>query len=71
MASITSSGIGSGIDIKSLVTQLVTAERTPVDTRLNQREAALQTRISALGGFKSALSTFQSALSSIKDTATF
>lgn len=71
MASITSSGVGSGIDIKSLVTQLVTAERTPVDTRLNQREAALQTRISALGGFKSALSTFQSALSSIKDTATF
>ena len=71
MASITSSGIGSGIDIKSLVSQLVTAERTPVDTRLNQREAALQTRISALGGFKSALSTFQSALSSIKNTATF
>jgi len=71
MASITSSGVGSGIDIKSLVTQLVTAERTPVDTRLNQREAALQTRISALGGFKGALSTFQSALSSIKSTATF
>ena len=71
MASITSSGVGSGIDIKSLVSQLITAERTPADNRLNQREAALQTRISALGGFKSALSTFQSSLSSIKNTATF
>lgn len=28
MATITSSGIGSGLDIESLVTQLMTAERT-------------------------------------------
>ncbi len=71
MASITSSGVGSGIDIKGLISQLITAERTPVESRLNRREADLQTRISALGGFKGALSTFQSALSSIKDAATF
>lgn len=71
MASITSAGIGSGIDINGLVTQLVTAERTPVEARFNQREAALQTRISALGGFKSALSQFQAALSGLKNADTF
>ncbi len=71
MASITSSGLGSGMDISSLVSQLVTAERAPADNRLNQREAALQTKISAIGSFKSALSTFQSALSSLKDASTF
>ena len=71
MASITSAGIGSGIDINGLVTQLVTAERQPVAARFNQREAALQTRISALGSFKSALSQFQSALSGLKNADTF
>ena len=71
MASITSSGIGSGIDIDGLVSKLVTAERTPIETRFNQREAALQTRISALGSFKGALSQFQSALAGLKNADTF
>jgi len=71
MASITSSGIGSGIDIDGLVSKLVTAERQPIETRFNQREAALQTRISALGSFKGALSQFQSALAGLKNADTF
>ncbi len=29
MASVTSTGIGSGLDVNSLVTQLVAAERAP------------------------------------------
>ncbi len=34
MATITSSGIGSGLDVNSLVTQLVAADRAPEDSRL-------------------------------------
>ena len=36
---ITASGIGSGLDVKSLVDQLVAAERQPVATRLAAQEA--------------------------------
>ena len=39
MASITSLGIGSGLDITSLVSQLVKAEGDPATTRLNNAAA--------------------------------
>jgi flagellar hook-associated protein 2 len=65
MASVTASGLGSGIDIGSLVTQLVSAERTPVATRLDRQEAEVQARISAFGGLRSALAQFESALAGL------
>ena len=71
MATITASGMGSGMDINSLVSQLVAAERQPAATRLDRREAALQTQISAIGNFKGALSKFQSTLSGLKNADTF
>lgn len=71
MASITSSGIGSGIDINSLVSQLVSAERDPAVSRLDSRETNLKAQISGLGSLKSALSTFQSALAELKKTDSF
>ena len=71
MATITASGMGSGMDINGLVTQLMAAERQPATQRLDRKEAALQTKISAIGNFKSALSTFRSALSGLKNADTF
>ena len=71
MATITASGMGSGMDINGLVTQLMAAERQPATQRLDRKEAALQTKISAIGNFKSALSTFRSALFSLKDADKF
>jgi len=68
---ITSSGIGSGIDIKSLVTQLVDAEASPINTRLNTKETKLGSELSAIGTLKSALSTFQSSVSSLSSVSTF
>lgn len=62
MATLTSSGIGSGVDIGSLVSQLVSAERTPVATRLDRQEAQVQARISSFGTVRSALAQFQAAL---------
>ena len=62
MAGIQASGLGSGLDINSLVSQLVTAERAPLEQRIVRHETKVTTKISALGTLKGALSTFKSAL---------
>jgi flagellar hook-associated protein 2 len=69
--SITASGIGSGIDIDGLVRQLLAAEAQPAQLRISQREARLQSRLSAFGQFKSALDQLRSALAGLTSTATF
>lgn len=66
MAGITISGVGSGLDINSLVTQLVAAERLPTETRLNKQETQVQAKLSALGTIKGAMSSFQGALSGVR-----
>ncbi len=71
MAQIISSGIGSGLDISSLVSQLVKAERAPQDNRLNSNEIRAQSRLSALGTLKGSLSSFQSALDKLQEAGTF
>ncbi|MGX2040757.1 flagellar filament capping protein FliD [Methylocaldum sp. MU1018] len=71
MAGITSTGIGSGLDITSMVSQLVQAERAPVSARLDRQEAEIQSRISSFGNFKSALSAFRDSLSGLKNLSQF
>ena len=71
MATLTSTGLGSGLDINSIVEQLVTAERAPTANRLTQRETKANEELSALGKFKSALATFKDALAKLTDSATF
>jgi len=62
MASVSSAGIGSGLDVPALVEKLVTAEGDPVRSRLDRKEAKLQAGLSAIGTLKSSLSEFQSSL---------
>jgi len=64
---LTSSGIGSGLDIDSLVTQLVQAEGSAPSFRLNKREASYQSDLSAVGRLKSVLSDFKTSLASLSD----
>lgn len=71
MASITSPGIGSGLDINSLVTQLVEAEKAPQTARLDTKEAQLQARLSAFGTLKGALSSLQTSLSGLTSLSTY
>jgi len=68
---ITSGGIGSGLDIESLVTQLVAAEGSPALNRLDKKEATLQADLSAYGSLKGALSAFQTSVRSLNDPADF
>jgi flagellar hook-associated protein 2 len=68
---IQAQGIGSGLDIQSLVRQLVAAEAAPTETRLTRHAAVVGTQVSALGILKGALSGFQSVLAPLKDTSLF
>lgn len=71
MAGITSTGLGSGIDIGKLVSQLVAAESAPATNRLNRREGRLQTELSAIGTLKSALSEFKSSLAAMGNASRY
>jgi flagellar hook-associated protein 2 len=71
MTGITSTGLGSGLDIKSLVSSLVSAEQTPATKRMDTQEAKITTQISSYGSLKSAMSTFQGSLSALKNLSTF
>ncbi|AZT84479.1 hypothetical protein EHN06_13550 [Marinobacter sp. NP-4(2019)] len=62
MASITSLGAGSGIFSADLVEQLVNAERKPAEIRLDQRQQAAQSKISAFGALRSALEGLRSPM---------
>ncbi|MEO0435479.1 MAG: flagellar filament capping protein FliD [Pseudomonadota bacterium] len=68
---VAATGIGSGLDIESLVTQLVAAERAPTETRLLQREARLTSEISAFGTLQGALSSLQASAQSLANASTF
>lgn len=57
---ISSAGIGSGLDVRSIVSQLVDIERQPI-RQLQSEATRLQTQISAFGRVQSALSTLRDA----------
>lgn len=61
----TALGVGSGIDIKSLVDNLVNAQFSPKNALLDTREAALKAQISSAGELKSAISGFSNALATL------
>lgn len=65
--SITSLGVGSGIDAQGIVDKLMAVERRPI-TNLQTLETGLKTQLSSYGQMQSLLSAFQSkaqALSSV------
>ena len=63
---ITAAGVGSGIDVESIVSQLMALERQPL-VALQRRESDTRAQVSAYGTLKSAISTFQDAM---KDLST-
>jgi flagellar hook-associated protein 2 len=60
LATITSLGIGSGLDINSIVSQLVALERRPLQ-QMQTDTNRLQTKVSAFGQMKSLFSSLQDA----------
>lgn len=64
MATISSPGIGSGLDVNSIVSKLMTIEQRPL-TALATKEASYQADISAYGTLSAKLSALQDAASAL------
>lgn len=62
MATISSPGVGSGLDVHTMVSQLVAAERYGTDTRHDRVESTAKAQISAFGKISSGLSGLRDAL---------
>jgi flagellar hook-associated protein 2 len=71
MAGLSSPGLGSGLDINSLVTQLVTAEKATKQAQITRSQTSTVTSISALASLKGAMSTFNTALTPLKTVEIF
>ena len=68
--SISSPGVGSGLDIAGIVRQLMSIERRPL-LALQQRVTQFNTQLSAYGRLKSALESFRSAMENLASTDKF
>lgn len=65
-ALITSTGIGSGLDISAIVSELTSAEGAAQQTQITDQKNSLNAQISAFGTFSSALSTLQATLTTLE-----
>lgn len=70
MASITSLGTGSGIDLEGMVRKLMAVESQPLNA-LAAKEAGYQAKLSAYGSLSGALSSLQSAAKTLATAGTF
>lgn len=67
---ITAAGVGSGLDIESIVSQLMTLERQPL-VALQRKTSDTQAQISSYGNLKSTISTFQDAMKDLSSLDAF
>ena len=67
---ISSPGVGSGLDINSIVTQLTAVEKQPL-VQLQQNASKLQTKLSSFSTVKSQLASVQDAAQKLLDTDTW
>lgn len=68
---ISSLGVGSGLDLSSIVSNLVSAEAVPTENRLFRQEADVTTELSAFGALRSSLSLFQGSLANLQSSTVF
>jgi flagellar hook-associated protein 2 len=71
MAAITSTGLGTGLDINSIVTGLVAAEKDPQIAQITKDAEQATAQISALGQVNSLLSSLKSSYSSLNKNSTY
>jgi len=69
MTTISSAGVGSGLNIESIVTALMSVEKQPL-TNLEKRQTSYESKISALGTLKGALSSLQTAAKALTPAST-
>lgn len=64
-------GVGSGLDLSSMLNQLVQVAQQPKVELLGKKEVEVNSRISGLGALNSALSDFQDAVQGLKSASLF
>lgn len=67
----TLAGVGSGLDLETMIRNFVNIEAQTRTTPINRRETRLEEEISGVGSFKSALSTFRTTLKKLADIDNF
>lgn len=70
MPSITSTGVGSGLDVNSIVTQLMAIERRPLSL-LQQAKTDLNTQVSSFGQLQSLTSAMRDAAQALTSVSTW
>lgn len=70
MVGIQSTGVGSNLDVNSLISKLMQIESQPLTT-LAKKEASYLSKLTAYGSLNSALSSFQSNFVGLNSVATF
>ena len=68
MATISSAGIGSGLDVDGIVTKLMAVEKRPL-TSLQTKASTIDSKISAFGTIKSQLSSLSDAAGALAKAA--
>jgi flagellar hook-associated protein 2 len=63
-------GSGSGLDVNGIVNQLAVAQKAPQQALIDQRQAANQAKVSALGQMANAIDGFAAALKSLISSGT-
>ena len=71
MSTISSTGIGSGLKIDDLVSQLVAAERSAGQTRIDNKKTRLTEQFSAMATLMGGMSAFQASLNSLITAGSF
>ncbi|MDP4302042.1 flagellar filament capping protein FliD [Leptothrix discophora] len=70
MSSISSAGIGSGLDVNSIVTQLMAVEKAPLQ-QMQTATSKIQNQLSAYGKIQSFVSTLRDASSKLTSATTW
>ncbi len=68
MPTITSTGVGSGLDVNNIVTSLMNLEQRPL-TQLQKRAADIQTKLSAFGSLKSSIASLGDIATRLADAS--
>ncbi|GAA5786468.1 flagellar filament capping protein FliD [Chitiniphilus shinanonensis] len=67
---ISSAGLGSGLNVNGIISQLMQIESQPLD-KLNSRIKEAQTKISAIGSLQSSLSSFQARVLALSSNSAY
>ena len=68
--SISSTGIGSGLDVASIISSLMAVESQPLH-QMQSAAASIQTKVSAFGTLQSAMSSFRDAALALTNSSTW